>query len=211
MYSFFDTVRPMPLTADDHAILGGAWTLGGFVGGLLCGWISDTLFESKRTPPIVLFSVAQAAAFLLLYTFAPSISTAWLGVLVFLVSVFLLGNYTLLSYTVPADLPADISASAVGLFTAVGYIATGLAGVVMGSCVQRWGYTFWVASLTITSLATGVCTMLGAYFSDIDMPTEDETVPLKTPSRLSRRSRASIVGADLFVLPDDDEPESVQV
>ncbi|KAF0694245.1 hypothetical protein As57867_014805, partial [Aphanomyces stellatus] len=80
MYSFFDTVRPMPLTADDHAILGGAWTLGGFVGGLLCGWISDTLFESKRTPPIVLFSVAQAAAFLLLYTFAPSISTAWLGV-----------------------------------------------------------------------------------------------------------------------------------
>ncbi|KAF0773646.1 hypothetical protein AaE_002137 [Aphanomyces astaci] len=120
MYSFFDSVRPVPLTADDHAILGGAWTLGGFVGGLLCGYISDTMFESKRMPPIVLFSTFQAGAFLLLYALAPSISTPFLGVLVFLVSVFLLGNYTLLSYTVPADLPEDISASAVGLFTAVG-------------------------------------------------------------------------------------------
>ncbi|KAG9403458.1 hypothetical protein AC1031_006099 [Aphanomyces cochlioides] len=200
MYSFFDAVRATPLTSDDHAILGGAWTLGGFVGGLLCGWISDTLFASKRTPPIVLFSIFQAGSFLLLYVLAPTLSTAWLGVLVFIVSVFLLGNYTLLSYTVPADLPPHISASAVGLFTAVGYFSTGLAGVVMGSCVQRWGYTFWISSLFLTSLATALCTMLGAYFSEVEMP--DET-PLVQVQR--RKSRASIVGSDLLVFEEEDD------
>ncbi|RHY56254.1 hypothetical protein DYB34_013837 [Aphanomyces astaci] len=204
MYSFFDSVRPVPLTADDHAILGGAWTLGGFVGGLLCGYISDTMFESKRMPPIVLFSTFQAGAFLLLYALAPSISTPFLGVLVFLVSVFLLGNYTLLSYTVPADLPEDISASAVGLFTAVGYISTGLAGIVMGSCIQRWGYAFWVTSLTATSLATALCTMLGSYFSELDDAQDEAVVPLQLP-RQRRKSRASIVGSDVMVIaPDED-------
>ncbi|EEY58156.1 Major Facilitator Superfamily (MFS) [Phytophthora infestans T30-4] len=39
--SFFDDVRSTPLTSSDTAIIGGAWTIGGFVGGILCGWISD--------------------------------------------------------------------------------------------------------------------------------------------------------------------------
>ncbi|RHY29989.1 hypothetical protein DYB32_004709 [Aphanomyces invadans] len=218
MYSFFDSVRAVPLTEDDHAILGGAWTVGGFVGGLLCGYISDIMFESNRMPPIVLFSTFQAGAFLFMYTLAPSISTPFLGLLVFFVSVFVLGNYTLLSYTVPADLPANISASAVGLFTAVGYahrsrssaccademvrryISTGLAGVVMGSCIQRWGYTFWVTSLTASSVATALCTMLGSYFSELD-----EAVDEAAPLRQRRKSRASIVGSDVLVLPPDDD------
>ncbi|KAG9413070.1 hypothetical protein AC1031_016085 [Aphanomyces cochlioides] len=121
MYAYFDSVRLEPLSADDHAILGGAWTLGGFVGGVLCGWISDCVFHSKRMPPVILFSVVLAACFILLYTLAASLSIVFLGLLVFTVSVFLLGNYTLLSYTVPADLPVDVAAGASGLFTAVRY------------------------------------------------------------------------------------------
>ncbi|KAF0716085.1 Aste57867_3032 [Aphanomyces stellatus] len=197
----------MPLTADDHAILGGAWTLGGFVGGLLCGWISDTLFESKRTPPIVLFSVAQAAAFLLLYTFAPSISTAWLGVLVFLVSVFLLGNFTLLNYTVPADLPADVIATATGLITAIGYIATGLSGGLMGTCIARWGFSFWIASLLVASIGTALCTMVGTYFSHAD-PQDETLMPLQdstSKSNIARSRTTSLVGVDLVVLAMEDE------
>ena len=46
--SFFDDVRSVPLSSSDTAIIGGAWTIGGFVGGVLCGWISDTVFNSNR-------------------------------------------------------------------------------------------------------------------------------------------------------------------
>ena len=34
-----------------------------------------------------------------------------------------LGSYTLLSYTVPSDLPADVVATACGAMTAAGYVA----------------------------------------------------------------------------------------
>ncbi|KAF0696240.1 Aste57867_12998 [Aphanomyces stellatus] len=211
MYSFFDTVRPVPLTADDHAILGGAWTLGGFVGGVLCGWISDTVFQSRRMPPVILFSVVLAVAFVLLYLLAATLPIVYLGGLVFLVSIFLLGNYTLLSYTVPADLPVDVAAGASGLFTAVGYFATGLAGVAMGSCIQTWGYTFWIISLVVTSLATALCTIIGSYWSQLEaqaLSTMDETTPLTLDGHTRRRSRvASIVrmGADFVAVPNEEE------
>ncbi|OQR92891.1 Major Facilitator Superfamily (MFS), partial [Thraustotheca clavata] len=110
MYSYFDAIRGSPLSPNDHALLGGAWTLGGFVGGVLCGWISDKIFLGKRVPPIVLFSVMQGLLFVALYTFAPYVSIPVLACILFFVSIFLLGNYTLLSYTVPTDLPVEIAA-----------------------------------------------------------------------------------------------------
>jgi len=195
MYSFFDLVREKPLTSEDNAIIGGAWTIGGFVGGILCGWVSDTIFKSDRVKPIV---------------FGASSSISFLGVLVFFSSVFLLGNYTLLSYTVPTDLPQDIAAGAAGIMTAVGYFSTGLAGVLMGSVIESLGYGFWIVSLMVASLLAGLFTALGSYFNKNKnmLSIEDEEyiaeefTPLASLSR-SRSGRASIVGlqADFIASP----------
>lgn len=211
--SFFDAVRESPLTTSDTAIIGGAWTIGGFVGGILCGWLSDVFFDSDRVVPIFVFSVLQAALLGTLYFFSATCSVELLGVLVFVSSVFLLGNYTLLCYTVPSDLPQDIAAGAAGIMTAVGYFSTGLSGAFMGNVIGSGGYRVWVLSLMLASILAGIFTALGSYFSEdgasmmlsketiaeLDL---DELTPLSLSSRRGSR-RASIVrlSADFIMSP----------
>ena len=45
--------------------------------------------------------------------------------LLVLSSIFLLGNYSLLTYSVPADLGAEVAATAAGIATMVSYLASG--------------------------------------------------------------------------------------
>lgn len=198
--AFFDAVRTAPLTPGDTAVIGGAWTLGGFVGGVLCGWISDVLCRSDRVVPIFVFSILQTVLLGTLYVFSATCSVSLLGALVFFASVFLLGNFTLLTYTVPSDLPQDIAAGAAGVMTAVSYFATGLSGAVMGHVIESGGYRVWVLSLMLASVLAGVFTALGSYFSvdakhqmlarvDLDL---EELTPLSSTSR-SRSRRASIM------------------
>lgn len=208
--SFFDAVRAEALTTADTAIIGGAWTIGGFVGGILCGWLSDVLFNSDRVMPIFIFSVLQAVLLGTLYFFSATCSVLLLGVLVFLSSVFLLGNYTLLSYTVPSDLPQDIAAGAAGIMTAVGYFSTGLSGAFMGNVIGTGGYRIWILSLMLASILAGMFTVLGSYFSEGDsnmMITEDaiadldELTPLSTASRRGRRASIVRLSADFVMSP----------
>ncbi|KAG3199030.1 hypothetical protein PC128_g5604 [Phytophthora cactorum] len=163
--SFFDDVRSTPLTSSDTAIIGGAWTIGGFVGGILCGWISDAVFQSNRVKPIFIFSLLQAVVLGVIYFVSATCSVAALGALTFLSSVFILGNYTLLSYTVPTDLPQDIAAGATGVMHAVGYFSTGLSSAVMGNVIDGAGYLVWAISLIVASVLSGVFVKLGSHFS----------------------------------------------
>ncbi|KAI9915377.1 hypothetical protein PsorP6_007811 [Peronosclerospora sorghi] len=163
--SFFDDVRPVILSSSDTAIIGGAWTIGGFVGGILCGWISDTVFRSDRVKPIFIFSLLQAAVLALIYFVSATSSVMTLGALTFLSSVFILGNYTLLSYTVPTDLPQEIAAGATGIMHAVGYFSTGLSSAVMGNVIDSAGYIVWAKSLVVAAILSGIFVKLGSYFS----------------------------------------------
>ncbi|TMW64357.1 hypothetical protein Poli38472_012979 [Pythium oligandrum] len=213
--SFFDAVRGQDnaLTTADTAIIGGAWTIGGFVGGITCGWISDVLFKSDRVAPICIFSVFQAILLGVLYNFSASCPVEVLGVLVFLTSVFLLGNYTLLSYTVPSDLPQDIAAGASGIITSVAYFATGLSGAAMGHLIEGGGYRLWVFSLMVASVFTGVFTACGAYFSkdtsgmmisEVTLEAElelDETTPLSSRSLSKRRASIVRLSTDFIASP----------
>ncbi|KAH7474253.1 uncharacterized protein KRP23_8386 [Phytophthora ramorum] len=191
--SFFDAVRESPLTSSDTAIIGGAWTMGGFVGGILCGWLSDVIFRSDRVMPIFIFSLLQAVVLGVIYLVSATCSVGVLGALIFLSSVFLLGNYTLLSYTVPSDLPRDIAAGAAGIMTAVGYFLTGLSGAMMGSIIDG---AVWAASLMVASVLAGVLTKLGSYFSTKKPqhyvviaplpPKEEERMPLAPCSSVAQ-------------------------
>ncbi|KAG6614207.1 Major Facilitator Superfamily (MFS) [Phytophthora cinnamomi] len=163
--SFFDDVRSESLTSSDTAIIGGAWTIGGFVGGILCGWISDAVFHSNRVKPIFIFSLLQAVVLGVIYLVSATCTVAMLGVLTFLSSVFILGNYTLLSYTVPTDLPQDIAAGATGVMHAVGYFSTGLSSAIMGNVIDGAGYVVWAVSLVVASVLSGVFVKLGSHFA----------------------------------------------
>lgn len=172
--SFFDDVRSEPLSSDDTAIIGGAWTIGGFVGGILCGWISDIVFQSNRVKPIFIFSLIQAGLLGLIYFMSETCSVMTLGLLTFASSVCILGNYTLLSYTVPTDLPQEIAAGATGVMHAVGYFSTGLSSAVMGNVIDEVGYHMWAISLIVASVLSGVFVRLGSHFSEKDRPESQE-------------------------------------
>uniref|UniRef100_M4BUB6 Major facilitator superfamily (MFS) profile domain-containing protein n=1 Tax=Hyaloperonospora arabidopsidis (strain Emoy2) TaxID=559515 RepID=M4BUB6_HYAAE len=163
--SFFNDVRLAPLSSSDTAIIGGAWTIGGFVGGILCGWISDVVFNSDRVKPIFIFSLLQALVLSVIYYVSPTCSVLVLGGLIFLASVCILGNYTLLSYTVPTDLPQDIAAGATGIMHAVGYFSTGLSSAIMGYVIDDAGYLVWAKSLIVASILSGIFVKLGSHFS----------------------------------------------
>jgi OPA family glycerol-3-phosphate transporter-like MFS transporter len=213
-FSFFDAVRDDPLTSSDTAIIGGAWTVGGFVGGILCGWLSDVIFHSDRIMPIFIFSLLQGIVLGVIYLMSATCSVEMLGFLVFLSSVFLLGNYTLLSYTVPSDLSQDIAAGAAGVMTAVGYFSTGLSGALMGNVVENGGYGVWAFSLMVASVLAGVFTLLGSYFSEGGMmmskeqaagtplPGEfEEMTPLSLASAGSRRASIVRLNGDFVMSP----------
>jgi len=146
------------------AVIGGAITWGGFCGGILCGLVSDYVFKSSRNKPIILFSFLQAVTLAALYLLRAS-SDAIVGLLVFATSVFLLGNYTLLSYTVPSDLPAEVVATAAGAMTFTAYIASGLSGFAMAGLIDRFGYVGWLISLEIATVL-GCCAIgIGSFFA----------------------------------------------
>eukprot|EP00511_Aplanochytrium_stocchinoi_P007876 CAMPEP_0204846250 /NCGR_PEP_ID=MMETSP1347-20130617/1840_1 /ASSEMBLY_ACC=CAM_ASM_000690 /TAXON_ID=215587 /ORGANISM="Aplanochytrium stocchinoi, Strain GSBS06" /LENGTH=608 /DNA_ID=CAMNT_0051986727 /DNA_START=217 /DNA_END=2043 /DNA_ORIENTATION=+ len=164
MYSFFASENDgNSLEGDDISLLAGAVTFGGFVGGLACGKISDLCFAGKRVQPMLFFNACQFFAIVALYLMRFS-NPIVLAICVFFICVFLLGNYTLLSYTIPTDLESSLMGTAAGIMTAVGYIASGTSGLVLGKTITLFGYLegWLVPMLAATALCSAV--VLAAYF-----------------------------------------------
>ncbi|CEG50505.1 glycerol-3-phosphate transporter [Plasmopara halstedii] len=211
--SFFDDVRSEPLSSDDTAIIGGAWTIGGFVGGILCGWISDVVFKSNRVKPIFIFSMIQGGLLGVIYFMSETCSVMTLGLLTFASSVCILGNYTLLSYTVPTDLPQEIAAGATGVMHAVGYFSTGLSSAVMGNVIDEVGYHMWVISLIAASVLSGVFVKLGSHFSrKVKTGSRDQPVAIMTMTDASyehSNSSASFDGDFTMVEETPNHAQSV--
>ena len=112
LYSFLERERRgEALSADTSALVGGAITVGGIVGGMLCGWLSDVVFKGARLPPIIIFTCLQALALTGLW-FGRSSSDAVVALIVFALCLCILGCYTLLSYTIPTDLPSHVVGTA---------------------------------------------------------------------------------------------------
>ncbi|CAH0518664.1 unnamed protein product [Peronospora belbahrii] len=205
--SFFDDVRSVPLSSSDTAIIGGAWTIGGFVGGILCGWVSDTLFNSDRVKPIFIFSMLQAIVLAVIYLVSASCGVATLGALTFLSSVFILGNYTLLSYTVPTDLPQEIAAGATGIMHAVGYFSTGLSSAVMGNVIGTAGYLVWAKSLVVASVLSGIFVKLGSHFAKKNHVTKSTHQPAPATQTIDSSSDTSVASCeDDFIVMETPKP-----
>ncbi|GMI09349.1 hypothetical protein TrRE_jg12914, partial [Triparma retinervis] len=168
IYSFLESSRGVPLGPDTAAMIGGAITLGGFLGGVLCGLASDNLFGGNRSNPILLFSFFQVITLSLLYAacLRGAGDTVVAG-LMFATAIFMLGNYTLLSYTIPTDLPFEIVATAGGVMTAAGYVASGLAGMAMGRLIEGYGYEGWFISLQVATFFGSLAIFVGSKFGTV--------------------------------------------
>jgi OPA family glycerol-3-phosphate transporter-like MFS transporter len=113
-------------------------TLGGILGGLICGYLSDHVFQSRRPPVAFIFYLGQIVALLML-GFAPSAALA--SFLVGFSCMFIFGVHGMLSGTASMDFGGrKAAATAAGMLDGIQYIASGLTGFGLGWILKTYGW-----------------------------------------------------------------------
>ena len=117
------------------------YPLGGCVGAIAVGWISDTLAGGKRAPVIA----AALAGGGVLVAFLPFVPPGWTALRVCLVTsagCLIMGGHAHVVTSVAMDVAtARTAGTATGVINAMGYLGAGLTGLVSGWAADRWGWT----------------------------------------------------------------------
>ena len=129
-------------------------TVGGILGALLCGALSDYVFQSRRAPVAFLFYCAQ-----IVFLFALGVSTSPVvaAALIGLNCTWIFGVHGMLSGTASADFGGKkAAATATGLLDGVQYLGSGLTGFGLGALLDRYHWSIWPYCLMPMSLAGSV-------------------------------------------------------
>ncbi|MBI3300366.1 MAG: MFS transporter [Elusimicrobia bacterium] len=117
--------------------------MAGVVGGVVAGNVSDKLFQSRRAPAAGFLYAAAAVATLLMI---PTLNgDGWtLGILVFIMSICVIGTHGLLSGTATMDFGGRKgAATAVGIIDGFVYLGTGLQSLALGYITTQLGWLYW--------------------------------------------------------------------
>ncbi len=116
-------------------------TVGGIIGGLLCGYLSDHWFQSRRAPVAFIFYLGQIISlFILGRTASPFVASFMVGIC----CMWIFGVHGMLSGTASMDFGGTRAASTVtGMLDGVQYLASGLTGFFMGSLLDKHGWNSW--------------------------------------------------------------------
>jgi OPA family glycerol-3-phosphate transporter-like MFS transporter len=125
-----------------HQVASLGITVGGILGGLLCGYMSDRLFQSRRPPVAFIFYLGQIGSLLILGNVrVPGIAAFMIG----FSCMWIFGVHGMLSGTASMDFGGTRGAATVtGLLDGVQYLASGLTGFGLGWFLDRFGWGVWV-------------------------------------------------------------------
>lgn len=113
--------------------------IGGFLGSLAAGWASDVLFQGKRNPINVLFTVAVLGLLFAFQTF----SMAWPlldGAFLFLFGFFIFGPQMLIGVATAELSHKKAAATATGFGGCFAYLGAAAAGGPLGAITKHWGW-----------------------------------------------------------------------
>ncbi|MBI5203062.1 MAG: MFS transporter [Elusimicrobia bacterium] len=140
----------VPFLKEVHHIQHGTWlfsvatggiTVGGICGGLLCGWMSDKVFQSRRPPVAFVFYLCQIASLLVLgWVTSPAAAAFMIG----FTCAWIFGVHGMLSGTASMDFGGTKAAATVtGLLDGIQYLAAGLTGFLLGGLLDKYGWGMW--------------------------------------------------------------------
>jgi len=147
---FLVEVHKVPLDSAIFRIASAGITVGGIIGGVLCGFMSDRLFQSRRAPVAFLFYLCQAASLLALgLTRSPLLAAVLIG----FSCIWIFGVHGMLSGTAAADFGGKkAAATATGMLDGVQYVASGFTGFGLGYIIKTYGWGVWTACIIPFSL-----------------------------------------------------------
>jgi len=118
--------------------------VGGFIGSLCAGWISDKLFGGQRGPVNVLFALGMLFSFALFW-YSPGV--IWVDyTAMFFVGFCVFGPQMMIGIAVAEQAQKKAAATATGFAGWFAYIGAALAGYPLGKITQDWGWNgfYWV-------------------------------------------------------------------
>lgn len=149
-----------------------AMEIGGLVGGLSSGTVSDTVFGGRRAPVMVLCSAALAASLAMFWSGATVPGSAALASLLGLapttaavavwcgaVGLFSFPVHVLLGLAARELVPRGISGTAGGMVKAMGQVGSVLAGYALAKLVQGVGW-MWVGTLLVACAAASAMVLV---------------------------------------------------
>jgi len=125
-------------------------TIGGIVGGLLAGSMSDYFFQSRRPPVAFIFYLLQAVSLVALgWVTSDFMACVGIGV----VCAWIFGVHGMLSGTASMDFGGGKgAASAAGMLDGIQYVASGITSVLMGWLIDTYGWNVWIYAIVPFSI-----------------------------------------------------------
>jgi OPA family glycerol-3-phosphate transporter-like MFS transporter len=129
-------------------------TAGGVAGALLCGYLSDYYFQSRRAPVAFIFYVGQAVSLLLLGLVGSPYVAAFL---VPFSCMWIFGVHGMLSGTASMDFGGKkAAATAAGFLDGVQYVGGGFAGFGLGWLLVHYHWAIWPYAVIPFSLVGAI-------------------------------------------------------
>jgi OPA family glycerol-3-phosphate transporter-like MFS transporter len=147
-------VHHIPPGSEWHGIASIGVTVGGIAGGLLCGFLSDQFFDSRRPPVAFIFYIGQIVSLVALGLATNGYAAA---LLIGFSCVWIFGVHGMLSGTASMDFGGKkAAATATGMLDGIQYVASGFTGFGLGWILKKYGWHAWTFSILPFSLMGAV-------------------------------------------------------
>lgn len=154
---FLDEVHAIKKGTTLFSLASTGITVGGILGALVCGFVSDYVFQSRRPPVAFIFYLGQIVSLVLLGT---THSPAFAAFLIGFSCMWIFGVHGMLSGTASMDFGGKkAAATAAGLLDGVQYLGAGLTGFGLGKILDVYHWGVWTYALVPFS-AAGALLML---------------------------------------------------
>lgn len=124
--------------------------LGGFVGMLSAGWVSDRCFKARRGPVNAIFSMALLVS-LVLFWIGSGVYGFLDTSLIFLIGFSIFGPQMLIGVAVSELAHKNATATATGLAGWIAYIGSAMAGFPLGSIIDHFGWEGFFISIILSA------------------------------------------------------------
>ncbi|MGL5681960.1 MAG: glycerol-3-phosphate transporter [Marinifilaceae bacterium] len=137
--TYLQEAKNMDLTQVGWAYF--AYEYAGIPGTLLCGWISDKVFNGRRAPSIIVFMALVCVAVFIYWLNPPG--REWLDIAALIMIGFLIYGPVMLIGVQALDLvPKQAAGTAAGFTGLFGYLGGAVfANIALGYIVDHWGWT----------------------------------------------------------------------